>query len=295
MFHKILIGSDGTEGTRKAALLAAEIAKRFASETFVLNVFDLTLAAGNDIGSWSLTIPSDIIQASMESRRAEADEIVKPLLERLQPPYHMLQRTGHPVEEILEVARSEQADLIVVGSRGLPQLEEFLLGSVSHGVLHHARCSVLLERGEARIFRRILLASDGSLGSQKAADAAFALAKRFDACLNVLHVFPLSGWVPADEADPDRVPTPAERQESERRRQGVEASVEAAATETGVPYHLCESQGHAGEVIVRYAVEEQYDLIVMGSRGLGRFERLLLGSVSNYVGNHASCPVLIVR
>jgi nucleotide-binding universal stress UspA family protein len=53
---------------------------------------------------------------------------------------------GHPAQQILRVAREREADLIVVGARGLSAIEEFLLGSVSGQVLRYARCSVLVAR-----------------------------------------------------------------------------------------------------------------------------------------------------
>ncbi len=53
--------------------------------------------------------------------------------------------------------------------------------------------------------------------------------------------------------------------------------------------------GRPSEIIVEKAEEEGYDLIVMGSRGFGTFKRLVMGSVSQYVLQHAHCPVLVVR
>lgn len=56
-----------------------------------------------------------------------------------------------------------------------------------------------------------------------------------------------------------------------------------------------EGGGKPGEVICRVAEEEGAEMIVMGTRGLGRFHRTLVGSVSDYVVHHAPCPVLIYR
>jgi nucleotide-binding universal stress UspA family protein len=295
MFQKILIGSDGSVSARNAAQLASEIARRFDSETIVVNAFDISFTAAADVGTWCLPASSDIIGKSMQSERAAAEDAVKPLLAPLQPPYRMIQELGHPVDVLLAVAEREHADLIVVGGRGLRQMKEFLLGSVSHCVLHHAHCPVLIERGQLRLFQRILLASDGSAEARKAVDTAFALAKGFDACLDVLNVEEPSGWFGKEDNDPHPVKTSEEMQQRERRCRAVDASVETMATEAGVPFHICRERGHAGEAIVRYAENGRYDLIVMGRRGLGSFERLLVGSVSNYVASHACSPVLVVR
>jgi len=295
MFHKIILGSDGSEGARNAALLASEFAKRFESQVVVVNAFDISFAAAGDIGPWSLSVTPQIMQECMEGERAAAENAVKPLLETLQPSYQMLQELGHPVDAILSVAQREQADLIVVGSRGLSGLKEIFLGSVSHGILHHAHCPVLVERGEPRPIRRILLASDSSASAWKAAEAACELGTGFNACLTVLMVHEPVGRARKSAGEPHPVRTPEELQEYERRRPSLEAGMEESAKETGATFQICQEEGHPGETIVRFAAEKEYDLIVMGSRGLGKFERLLLGSVSNYVAHHASCPVLIVR
>jgi nucleotide-binding universal stress UspA family protein len=59
--------------------------------------------------------------------------------------------------------------------------------------------------------------------------------------------------------------------------------------------HLTENSYSVVQIIVEEAEKEKVDLIVIGSRGLGRFKRLLLGSVSTGVANHANCAVLVVR
>jgi nucleotide-binding universal stress UspA family protein len=54
-------------------------------------------------------------------------------------------------------------------------------------------------------------------------------------------------------------------------------------------------QGDAAQRIIETARAEKCDLVVIGSRGLGTFKQLLLGSVSHKVSNYTGCPVLIVR
>ena len=63
----------------------------------------------------------------------------------------------------------------------------------------------------------------------------------------------------------------------------------------GVPYAFRLETGHPAEVIVRLAETDGFDLVVLGSRGLGGVKEFLLGSVSNRVSHHARCPVLIVH
>lgn len=59
------------------------------------------------------------------------------------------------------------------------------------------------------------------------------------------------------------------------------------------PVHI--ASGHPGDVIAHYAKEHGFDMIVMGTRGVGAFEKLLLGSVAQRVVRAAPCPVLTVR
>ena len=148
------------------------------------------------------------------------------------------------------------------------------------------------------MFTKILLASDGSDGAAKAAAAAAELTRRFGAELTVLHVFspPAPAIVPfsmgelATDVDPtwiDRLARAAGEQVACRAGEVLQAA--------GVPYAFRMEPGHPAEVIVRLAETDGFDLVVLGSRGLGGVKEFLLGSVSNRVSHHARCPVLIVH
>ncbi len=147
------------------------------------------------------------------------------------------------------------------------------------------------------MFKKILLATDGSASAQKSAEAAAEIAQKFEGQLLVLHVFnPV--LAPAPMAGAAELPASYE-QDTKRYSKNVQSEVEQQMnnllSEYDVEYTMRWELGHPLERIVSVAQEEQTELIVMGSRGLGTFKSLLLGSISDGVVYHAHCPVLIVR
>lgn len=72
-------------------------------------------------------------------------------------------------------------------------------------------------------------------------------------------------------------------------------NVVAVARQEGTACTLRQEEGHAAEQILCVADTIEADLVVMGHRGLGGFQSLLLGSVSTRVAHHAACPVLVMR
>ena len=143
------------------------------------------------------------------------------------------------------------------------------------------------------MFKKILVGSDGSDNAIRGAHVAAELAKKFDSELTVLHVYEFPPALMAVEpwvADPSMfAPPQPEVQNSVARRTG------RAIEEHGVKYEDRHEIGHAAQELVRVAETGKYDLIVIGSRGLGGFQRLMLGSVSDQVLHHSHCPVLVVK
>lgn len=126
-----------------------------------------------------------------------------------------------------------------------------------------------------RLGMKILVAYDGSVHADQALSEALDLAKRFSGSITILHVF----WEESEE-------------ESRKMLKGAEERLKGA----NVKYDLRVERGqNIPRRITRIATEEGFDLIVIGSRGLGGGKAWVLGSVSSRVVEDATCPVLVVK
>lgn len=140
---------------------------------------------------------------------------------------------------------------------------------------------------------RITVALDGSPYADHALSFAIDLAKRYSATLTVLAVAPM---VPLYLSSTEPwAPTEMPEGEVKFYRGLVDSGVARAQAEglsgaTGVCL-----EGHVVDEIVTYLEGHPTDLLIIGSRGLSTARRLLLGSISDAVIHHVSCPVLVVR
>jgi nucleotide-binding universal stress UspA family protein len=156
------------------------------------------------------------------------------------------------------------------------------------------------------MFKRLLVALDGSENSARASQAAIELADKLRAELIVLHaVIPPAMYYHA-EASPEGpvIEPPTHEKEidlyleyARRVGRGIIDPTVSEAKKRGITVKedLPEATTSVVETIVNHAVKENADLIIVGTRGLGGFKKLLMGSVSNGVVSHAHCPVLVIR
>ena len=156
------------------------------------------------------------------------------------------------------------------------------------------------------LFKKILVALDGSESSQKAAQAALELAEKLKADLILLHaITPPTTYYHSTIASPAGMSLPAPSQHeidayyayAKKVATSIVGEVEFKGKKLGihVKAEIPEAVSSVVETILNHAAKENVDLIVVGTRGLGGFKKLLLGSVSNGVVSHAHCPVLVVR
>lgn len=144
---KILLATDGSDGSLHAARICGEMAAGLPeSQVTVIYVahvprsFNITDEFGNKV---TPEVPMDVMI------RRSADPILKRTLSALAMPEERVNfevQVGEPAEEIVDLARLEGYDMIVIGSRGFSPMKELLLGSVSNKVLHTAPCPVLVVR-----------------------------------------------------------------------------------------------------------------------------------------------------
>nr|WP_295971293.1 universal stress protein [uncultured Bacillus sp.] len=140
------------------------------------------------------------------------------------------------------------------------------------------------------MFKKILLAADGSEHALRAAGKAAELAQLAgkDAVIEIIYVVDFE----TEKKDVLRnIDLEGVKEERKRRLQLTEGKITAA----GVKSKTIILHGEPGPTVVSYANENQFDIVVLGSRGLNTLQEMVLGSVSHKVIKRVQCPVMIVK
>jgi nucleotide-binding universal stress UspA family protein len=203
---------------------------------------------------------------------------------------------GRAAQVIVDLAASLPADLAVLGSRGHGQLRSMLLGSVADEVTGKAPCPVLVARSPR--IARLLVATDGSPTAETIPELLGGLPLFAGSQVDVLGVsvpdppgFELMATLyTLGEVRPELLAEEA----SAYARSSTERMVERLQA-AGFEARALVRRGDPAREIVAAAEELGSDLVVLGSRGLGGVERLLLGSVARNVLTGAHCSVLVAR
>ena len=145
----------------------------------------------------------------------------------------------------------------------------------------------------------VLVATDGSDNAQRAVEAAIRIAKNFNTQLTILTVAmelvpPVYSPIGVDVPTID-YSAYLERAEADAKKLADEAASKAQRESIRVRVVVLRSVTSVAEAILEEASKENINLIVVGTRGLGGFKKLLMGSVSSAVVSHSPCSVLIVR
>jgi nucleotide-binding universal stress UspA family protein len=139
----------------------------------------------------------------------------------------------------------------------------------------------------SRPIRRILLATDLSASSEGAAAEALDLARALRAELLIVSVI--------DPRTPTVGPRVARMDQRRALRESAAQALVVRGRDVGVRVSFLVWEGEPGPAIIDAATSERADMIVVGTRGRSRVERMVLGSVSDHVVRNAHCPILIVR
>src|SRR5881227_118415 len=145
MFGSIVVGTDGSETAGEAVRQATELSKAIGAKVNLVSAFEPVgsqrlreerVEAPDDM-QWSINEREDV-EATLKNAAETVGEAGVDV--------ETFARQGDPADAILDVAEEQNADLIVVGNKGMTGAKRFLLGSVPNKVSHHAPCSVLIIR-----------------------------------------------------------------------------------------------------------------------------------------------------
>ena len=282
----IAVGVDGSASSKLALNWAAEQARAEGRPLTIIHAVTPTGAVWMDQVGHDTRIGHETGRTTAQRLLSHAREEVEQRVPGLD--VHEVLRVADPRDVLLEA--SDEAAMVVVGSRGRGPVRSLLLGSVGVAVTHHARCPVVVLRPTHRGLVRngVLVGVDGTERSREPLEFAFRQASQRGLPLTVVHAF---HDVPAAEFDTGTDPISAELAE-EHRLLLAEAVSGMREKYPDVSVRSQVARGWAGHCLVQMA--ERMNLVVVGAHHGGLATRILSGSVAAAVVEHASCPVAVV-
>jgi nucleotide-binding universal stress UspA family protein len=279
-FERILLATDGSEASQAAVDVTIAIAKSPTAKVRIAHVWNLEVHHRH--GHWDVEV------------RSEATKLVDAAVERVFRAGVIAEReiiradSDHVAAAIAISAKNFDADLVVIGSRGLSDWQSLTQHSVSHQLLSAVDCPMLIVRGlpagATGSVSRILLAIAGGDDLGPGVRAAVAVADP-GASVMVVHVaqavFGLQGFAYVEPADEIR----------ETMARACELVIDAGIRVQGMVAH----EGPVAKAVAEIAQDWNADLIVVGSSRMRDIASLFLGSVSHDLLHMTDRPVLVAE
>ncbi len=253
----ILLATDGSEATERATEAAVDLSTKSGSELHVVHVWH--------------DVPGPYRHGFVKRElRRQGQEILDEQVRKIEDAGRTVTkahlRGGRTTDEVIKLGDELEADLLVVGSRGLRGVRRIFIGSHSEDIVHHAHRAVLVVPGRENVWppARIVAGDDFSEDAKKAAELAAALGKLFGARMLLLHAVSQASGEAVEGKLEDRA--------------GELEDILQQRPQTRV------APGDPAEVLIEAEREgEGPTLVAVGSRGLGLEERVGLGGVSSKV------------
>jgi len=283
----IAVGVDGSDSALRAVSWAAAEAVRRGSVIRLVSVAHLP-PSGYQMAA---PVPAEVIdQINEQSRQAaqQAQAVIEDRYAGLTVDTAVL--TGPPVPALIE--ESANAQLMVLGSRGLGGFTGMLVGSTAVGLVAHGHCPVAVIRGDVASAGPVVVGVDGSPASAAAVALAFEEASLRGAELVAVHTWTEYGSDLGYASGRHFV----QDWDSIEEREDALLAEQLAGWQEKYP-NVSVRRVVTRDRPVRCLLDRSADaqLLVVGSRGRGGFTGMLLGSTSQALVYHATCPLLVAR
>ncbi len=281
---KIIVPTDFSEQAHNALDLACEIAAKIGAKIVLMNVLEyskkqttfLGSSTLNTMGSWSTGVEMDDIYfiELYKKRRQQLSEIIN------DPSYANVEiidkiMLGTPYHAIEEEITESEADFIIMGTTGVNDWAESLIGSTAEKVVRHASCPVLTLRNRVKLgdIENIAFASDFKEANPPYMRLVKSIQKLFGATLHMVYVN-----------------TPGHF----RNEREVNADIKKFAEANQLDEHEIHiyNHQHEEEGIVWFAEDYKMDMVMMATSGRTGFSRIFEHSIAEDVVNFSKKPVV---
>ena len=293
-FKRILCATDLSDFSNQVVYYGIAMARRFEAVLYVCHVIDLPIVS---IHGTAYTFPEDYL----DSLKEEASRKLETVMGEHPVEWEPIVMTGPIAKTLSGLVNEKGIDLTIAATHGRAGLKRILLGSVTERLIRSVGCPLLIaaptehkfdmETVQQAGFRKILVGCDFSPDSANAVNYGLNLAQEFESILHLVHVIEPIAYGDMLLSDP-RV----DNMQMDLHKNLTEELTSRVPDEA---YNWCEIKtacvtGKAHEALIKYAEAHAVDLIVLGIRGSGLMESMLLGSTTDRVIRHASSPVLSV-
>ena len=278
MINKILYADSGAENAQDMLKILLELPATKNAQVSILKVISPKTTQEES--------------AAQESAKTKIEELVAKLGTNCDEASCKVEE-GEPKTTVLKVAQEVDADLIIMGSRGLGKLQSILSNSVSQYVFQLTDRSMLLVKDDIYVkkLKRVMVAIDKSPAAGYALELTLSLLKGYqDAEIFLTRVNP--------DLDPN-----VNLSQEDMENNPILAPAIAKVKSMGLQYRCLVTGGRPAQKICSLAEARNIDLLVLGSperrpsvaKSLPDIERLLGSSLSDYIRIKAPCPVLLAR
>ena len=273
----ILVGVDGSKESLAAVTWAADRGARTGARIHCLCTYALASYSAAALDGGYAVLDDEALKAGAEQVVEEAKAVAR---ERGATHVSGSTEPGDPAGVLIDF--SAEVDMIVVGSRGGGGLADRLLGTVSSALPAHAKCPVVVvpRHTSGKKFtpiERVVVGIDGTDQPSCALKSAICEARVWGARVTAVSAVPIAVGPSVMAWTPTGVDHSALLAQV---REGMDAAIDAAL------------DGSAASLLIEFSTA--VDLVVVGTRGRGGLAGVLLGSTSQTVLHHSTCPVMVV-
>ncbi|MCF4100195.1 universal stress protein [Gillisia sp. M10.2A] len=273
---RILLPTDFSEQAENALKVAAQLAKRYDSEIFLLHMLELPLQLIDPVsGSGTHNLPEALFFMKL-AKKHFSEVLAQPYLKDIK--VHEIVEFHQAFNGIMEISQKHNCDIIIMGSHGSSGFKEMFIGSNTEKVVRHSNIPVLVIKNEHSVFNidTFIFATDCNLENKHTLSQAIRFANKIDAKLHIVYINTPNNFLTSVDA-----------------QKFLEDFAEGEDSRN-ISLHVY-NDNSVEKGILNFASEMDADLIGISTHGRKGLAHFFNGSISEDLVNHAKRPVVTFK